>query len=211
MMNKLVVSLCSAVLLALNVHAQQLDGISLQTGDLLFQDLDCGPLCDAIESVTEGFDGHDFSHNGLVYIMNDSVYVIEAMGSEVKMTPIGSFASRSKHKLYVGRLKEAYQPLIDKAIEFSLKNLHVPYDEVYLYDNGKYYCSELIYDAFKYANDGQSFFTLEPMTFKSVGSDKFNPAWEVYYQKLNKDIPEGKPGINPGGMSRSDKIEILNR
>ena len=210
-MNKLVVSLCAAVLLALNVHAQQLDGISLKTGDLLFQDLDCGPLCDAIESVTEGFDGHDFSHNGLVYIKNDSVYIIEAMGSEVKMTPLNVFTARSEHKLYIGRLKSPYQQLIGKAIEFSLKNLHVPYDDVYLYDNGKYYCSELIYDAFKYANDGQPFFTLEPMTFKSAGSNKFNPAWEVYYQKLNKDIPEGKPGINPGGMSRSDKIEILNR
>jgi hypothetical protein len=211
MRNKLIVAICAAMLLTLNIHAQQLDGVTLKTGDLLFQNLDCGPLCDAIESVTEGFDGHDFSHNGLVYIKNDSVYVIEAMGSEVKMTPLSSFAARSKNKLYIGRLKPEYQSLTAKAITFSLKNLHVPYDEVYLYDNGKYYCSELIYDAFKYANGGKPFFKLEPMTFKTAGKDEFNPAWVEYYQQLNVPIPEGKLGINPGGMSRSDKILILNK
>lgn len=210
MVRKLALALVS-VLIALNGYAQELDGVQLKTGDLLFQNLDCGPLCDAIESVTEGFDGHDFSHNGLVYVKGESVYVIEAMGSEVKMTPLQSFAARSSHKLYVGRLKPKYQPLIDRAIQFSLNNLHVPYDDVYLYDNGEYYCSELIYDAFKYANNGKPFFTLEPMTFKTAGKDEYNPAWVEYYQKLNVAIPEGKPGINPGGMSRSDKIEILNK
>lgn len=210
-MNRLAATICFVLLTTVGVYAQQVDGVVLKTGDLLFQNLDCGPLCDAIESVTEGFDGHDFSHNGLVYIKSDSAYIIEAMGSEVKMTPIQLFAARSKHKLYIGRLKPMYQPLIDKAIAFSLKNLHVPYDDVYLYDNGKYYCSELIYDAFKYANDGQAFFTLESMTFKSAGSNEFNPAWVSYYQKLNVAIPEGKPGINPGGISRSEKIDILNK
>lgn len=210
-MNRLAATICFVLLATASVYAQQVDGVVLKTGDLLFQNLDCGPLCDAIESVTEGFDGHDFSHNGLVYIKSDSAYIIEAMGSEVKMTPIQLFAARSKHKLYIGRLKPMYQPLIDKAIEFSLKNLHVPYDDVYLYDNGKYYCSELIYDAFKYANGSQPFFTLEPMTFKSAGGNEFNPAWVSYYQKLNVAIPEGKPGINPGGISRSEKIDILNK
>ncbi|RYE22449.1 MAG: hypothetical protein EOP51_13225 [Sphingobacteriales bacterium] len=204
-------SVIAITLFTLNANAQQLEGVTLKTGDLLFQNLDCGPLCDAIESVTEGFDGHDFSHNGLVYIKADSVYILEAMGKEVKMTPLASFAARSKHKLYVGRLKPNYQPMIAKAIAFSLQNLHVPYDEVYLYDNGKYYCSELIYDAFKYANGGHPFFKLEPMTFKTAGKDEFNPAWVEYYKELNVPIPEGKPGINPGGMSRSEKLVILNK
>ena len=32
--------------------AQQLQVAELQDGDLLFQNIDCGPLCDAIEKVT---------------------------------------------------------------------------------------------------------------------------------------------------------------
>ncbi|MHC4724324.1 MAG: hypothetical protein ACYS9V_08765 [Planctomycetota bacterium] len=35
-------------------------------GDLLFQDLDCGPLCDAIEKVTTGYQGSNFSHVGIL-------------------------------------------------------------------------------------------------------------------------------------------------
>ncbi|MES2778655.1 MAG: YiiX/YebB-like N1pC/P60 family cysteine hydrolase, partial [Bacteroidota bacterium] len=94
-------------------------------------------------------------------------------------------------------------------IQFSLQQLGKPYDDPFLYDNGKYYCSELIYDAFAFANNGKPFFQLEPMTFKQPNSTSYFPVWIEYYQKLNIPIPEGKPGINPGGISRSDKIEFL--
>ena len=52
----------------------------LREGDLLFQNLNCGALCDAIETVTEGVDGKDFSHCGIVVELNDSLKVIEAIG-----------------------------------------------------------------------------------------------------------------------------------
>jgi len=38
----------------------------LKVGDLLFQDLDSSPLCDAIETVTPGFQGASLSHIGIV-------------------------------------------------------------------------------------------------------------------------------------------------
>ena len=47
------------------------------------------------------------------------------------------------------------------------------------------------------------------MTFKSPVTKQFFPAWEDYYNELQKPIPEGKPGINPGVISRSDKIIII--
>lgn len=180
-----------------------------QTGDLVFQNLDCGGLCDAIESVTQGYNGQKFSHIGLVYLRNDSVYIIEAIGKEVQLTPFSKFEARSKHPLVHARLKASYRKLIPAAIQFSLQQLGKPYDEPFLYDNGKYYCSELLYDAFTFANNGKPFFQLESMTFKQPGSTSYFPVWIDYYQQLGMDIPEGKPGINPGGISRSEKIEIL--
>ena len=54
--------------------------IKLKTGDILFQSMNCGPLCEAINEVTEGYQGKDFSHLGIVYIKNDFVFVIEAAG-----------------------------------------------------------------------------------------------------------------------------------
>jgi hypothetical protein len=92
-----------------------------------------------------------------------------------------------------------------------MAQMGVLYDDQYLYDNGKYYCSELIYDAFKAANKNKPFFKLFPMTYKKPGSDAYFPAWKVYFEHLNMEVPEGKPGCNPGGISLSDKIDILGQ
>lgn len=183
--------------------------VALQDGDLLFQDMDCGPLCDAIEAVTEGYSGNDFSHMGMVYHRNDTIYIIEAAGNAVRLTTLDKFSKNTKKPMPVGRLKKKYRKLIPDAINFSLKQLGVPYDDEYVYDNGSYYCSELIYDAFKAANKNKPFFELFPMTYKQPGTNEFFPAWVEYYKEIGKAIPEGLPGCNPGGMSTSDKIEII--
>jgi hypothetical protein len=65
--------------------------VKLKTGDILFQSMNCGPLCEAINEVTEGYQGKDFSHLGLVYIKNDSIFIIEAAGKAVKITPYETF------------------------------------------------------------------------------------------------------------------------
>lgn len=183
----------------------------LENGDLIFQDLDCGPMCDAIEAVTTGFDGHSFSHVGLVSRRGDTVRIIEAMGAGVRAIPLDSFRQRSSKPMYVGRVKKQYRKLCAGAVAFSLRQLGKAYDDAFIYDNGKYYCSELIYDAFRYANGGKPFFRLEPMTFREPGSDRYFPVWTAYYEKLGQPIPEGKPGCNPGGLSRSGKIEIVSQ
>lgn len=199
---------CIVLLFPLLGFAQK---VKLQDGDLIFQDMDCGPLCDAIEAVTEGYKGHDFSHMGLVCHRNDTIYIIEAAGNAVRLNTLEKFSQNTKKPMYVGRLKKQYHQLIEPAIAFSLKQLGVPYDDEYVYDNGLYYCSELIYDAFMFANGGKPFFTLYPMTYKKPGTNEFFPAWVEYYKAINKPIPEGKPGCNPGGMSTSDKIEIVGK
>lgn len=197
------------LLCAASAPAQTFDTQKLKDGDLIFQDMDCGPLCDAIEAVTEGYKGKDFSHMGMVYHRNDTIYIIEAAGSAVRLSTLEKFSKNTKKPMPVGRLKKQYQNLIIPAIDFSLKQLGVPYDDEYVYDNGSYYCSELIYDAFMFANGGKPFFRLFPMTYKQPGTNEFFPAWVDYYKAINKSIPEGKPGCNPGGMSTSDKIEMV--
>lgn len=181
-----------------------------ETGDLIFQDLDCGPMCDAIEAVTEGYGGRAFSHVGLVTIDREKgdTLVIEAIGAGVVATPLKDFLARSPHEMYVGRLKERFAPLIPGAVGFALRQLGKPYDDAFIYGNDKFYCSELIYDAFKAANQGEPVFELEPMTFKKPGSDDFFPVWVDYYARLGLPIPEGEPGCNPGGLSRSAMLDI---
>jgi len=182
----------------------------LKTGDLLFQKMNCGDLCEAIHAVTEGFNGYDFSHLGLVVIENDSVFIIEAAGNAVRKVTLEQFSKNTQTTMFIGRVKSKYKKLIPEVISFSKQQIGIPYDDDYLYDNGKYYCSELIYDAFLKAY-GMPFFELQPMTFKQPNTNEFFPAWVEYYQKLKIEIPEGKPGCNPGGISTSKKIKIVGK
>lgn len=195
-------------------YGQSKTGIQLKEGDLLFQHLHCGSLCDAIESVTKGADNKKFSHCAMVVKINDTLKVIEAIGNAVQINSIHNFFARSGDtgivkNISIGRLKTQYKSLIAKASAYAIQQVGKPYDVEFIMYNGAWYCSELIYAAFKYANHNQPFFALAPMTFKSPVTNQFFPAWADYYHDLRKPIPEGKPGINPGLISRSPKINIL--
>lgn len=181
---------------------------TLQDGDLLFLDLNCGSLCDAIEAVTEGVGGRDFSHLGMVRKKGDSVFVLEAMGNSVQATSLPVFLKYTSEPALQARLRPEYQYLIPKALAFTEAQLGLPYDDAFLPDNGKYYCSELIYEAFLNAA-GKPFFQTEPMTFREPGSQNYFPVWVDYYEKLRIPVPEGIAGCNPGGISRSPHLEIL--
>ena len=114
------------------------ENFQLQKGDFLFQDLDSSPLCDAIELVTPGYKGANFSHIGMVvelgdpycmnpdYNYNDHVRILEAFPTRVRTIRVDSFLNRSldnngNPKVIVGRLKDEYKNTIPKAIEFANK------------------------------------------------------------------------------------------
>ena len=183
----------------------------LKEGDLLFQDLDSSPLCDAIELVTPGYHDANFSHIGLVVSDNDTLKVLESIPPKVILTKLDDFLNRSsdqngKPKVIVGRLTEDFSYSIANAISFSKSQLNKEYDDVFLINNDKYYCSELIYESF--LND--SIFNLHPMTFLHPETKDTLKTWKDYYSKLKVEIPQNKLGINPGIMSLSDKIKIIH-
>lgn len=188
--------------------AQKANLSELKHGGLLFQNGECGPLCQAINEVTPAIYGQHFSHIGMVLVDSGQTFVIEATGDKVQKSTLKNFIGRTKDGILVGRLKKPYRYLVDSAMAFAEAQLDLPYDDAFLYDNSKYYCAELIYDAFKAANKDEAFFQLQPMTFKSPDSDEFFPGWVRYYAALNLPIPEGEPGCNPGSIGQSKKIEI---
>ena len=196
----------------------------LQIGDILFQDLDSSPLCDAIEMVTPGYNNYNFSHIGIIvelgdpncinpnYIYEDNIRVLEAIPNKVTTTRLDSFLNRSidsnkKPKVTVGRLKKRYQYSILDAVKFLKNKIGVEYDDYFIKDNNKYYCSELIYEAF----EKDSIFRLYPMTFIDPITNNTMNLWQEYYNELETKIPEGEPGINPGVMSISENIEIIHK
>ena len=185
-----------------------------QNGDILFQDLDCGPFCDAIEKVTVGYQGANLSHVGMVVTDGDgTTQVIEANGQGVIMTPIDTFLGRQldtygNPKVILARLNRQYRRLISAAIVESKALVGKSYDEVFDINNDSYYCSELIYWAFKNANNGIPLFDLQPMTFIDPDTDQTFKIWEDYYKELGVAIPENQPGLNPGGMSTSYVLTV---
>ena len=183
----------------------------LQEGDLLFQDLDSSPLCDAIELVTPGYKGSNFSHIGLIVSDDGTLKVLEAVPPKIILSEIDDFLNRSfdedrKPKVIVGRLKNQHKNSIPSAISFAKKQLGVKYDDIFSIENNSYYCSELIYEAFK----KDSIFQLQPMTFLHPENKDTLATWKNYYADLRVEIPQNEPGINPGVMSLSNKIEIVH-
>lgn len=189
-------------------------GFAWEEGDILFQDGDCGDFCDAIRKVTDGYQGRDFSHNGLLVRENDSWMVLEAVSRGVVLTPLDSFLIRAvdekgNPKVVVGRLKPEYRSLISSAIAHAKTHLGKSYDEAFDFGNDRFYCSELIHMAFKKARDGQDLFEPKPMTFLDPDTGLLFPIWQDYFEKLGIEVPEGAMGLNPGSMSLSPKLEVL--
>ena len=208
-MKKWLVVLLLIQISCVNRSAQE--GFQLHQGDLLFQDLDSSPLCDAIELVTPGYKGSNFSHIGLIVSDDGTLKVLEAVPPKIILSEIDDFLNRSfdkdgKPKVIVGRLKDEYNNIIPKAIDFVNKQIGVDYDKVFLLNNEKYYCSELIYEAF----EKDSIFQLQPMTFLHPETKDTLTTWKNYYTELGVEIPQNKLGINPGIMSLSDKVEIIH-
>jgi len=199
------ITLIGALLLSQFIIAQK---HPFKNGDLIFINISCGPMCDAINAVTQAYNNEKFNHMGLVVVQNNKTFVYEAIGTAVVKTPIQTFLGYSNDPIYVGKLNPEFNQLIPDALAFAEKQLGIPYDNDFLYNNGKYYCSELIYDAFLYANNNKPFFKLFPMTYKEPKSENYFPVWETHFKKQGLPIPEGQPGCNPGGMSLDKKITL---
>jgi hypothetical protein len=185
----------------------------LKPGELLFQDLDCGPLCDAIESVTDGYRGSAFSHVAQIIRVEDhQAELVEAIGGEVKRSLLADFLSRSLDengdpKVIVGRLID--RDVAGRSVDLVQGYLGKKYDDLFSLENDRYYCSELVY--FSCLNEDQPVFSLNPMTFKQAQSGEFDPVWVDYFREMGAAIPEGEPGLNPGSISRSPAVEMIYR
>lgn len=195
-------------------YSQSWTDFRFESGDLLFQDMDCGELCDAIKTVTPTSHERHPSHVGLAYVVKDSVWVIEAWGDNVHLIPIRQFLFRGEGeqgtpKVMVGRVPAEYQNLAGRAVGFALEQRGKPYDKTFEYDNGKYYAAELIFDAYKAANRGKALFDTHEMSFSDPKNWKIHPFWKAYFEELKVKVPEGKTGFNAAALANDDNVEIV--
>ncbi len=189
-----------------NAPAQKPFSGKLQPGDILFQNLPCGGMCDAIIATTPCANDRRFNHCGVAVKDSGKWFVVEAIGKEVQKTPLEKFTARdTSQKLFIGRARTSGN-FRKKAAQKSLHYLGRPYDSPFLPGDSALYCSELVWESF--APHGQKLFSLQPMTFKANG--KTHPVWQAYYAALKQPIPEGVPGINPCAIANSPEVRFFS-
>lgn len=175
-----------------------------QEGDLLFQVAGSSKFSEAIADGTAWGDSIKFVHVAIVAMDKGKPYVIEASSKKgVTHTAWKKFLSSSPsinhHPGVVAMRAKAAFP-IAKAIERANGFLGEKYDWSYYPDNGKIYCSELVYESYR-KYDGSPLFTASPMNFRDERGN-MPIFWINLFKRLGEPIPEGVLGTNPNDMAK---------
>ncbi len=122
-------------------------GHQIESGDLVFQDLDCGERCALIRSVTDS----KYSHVGIVVENGGERMVWEALG------PVGPVPLTDWVRRGIGGRVAVYRPIRalqrhHGAVELAMQRMAGrPYDGFYGWDDDTIYCSELVAKAYEQA------------------------------------------------------------
>ncbi len=214
--NKVVLTIITIILFVLPACNKFSENFELKEGDLLFSvGKGESQLLKAIQNATSKKQDIPFSHVGIVMIENDSIFVLEAEPSKgVIKTPVEKFFDETLHVkgkpvIAVGRVKPQFEYTISGAVKNTQNHLGKKYDFAYDETNNDFYCSELVRFAF-IDSLGNPVFAPLAMSFKNKETAQPEPYWIEHFQKLGKEIPEGKPGTNPADMAKSPVINIVH-
>ncbi|MGY0218579.1 YiiX/YebB-like N1pC/P60 family cysteine hydrolase [Endozoicomonadaceae bacterium StTr2] len=188
---------------------------TIQPGDLVFQQRAEGDAGRAISQVCKGIYGWHVNHVALC--LNDDGTLLEAEYPCVATTSLEEFCNQSEPpssgmpSTFVGRLKQSLHHLIPKALAFAKAQSGLPYNISFSQEFEGWYCSELVLEAFRFANDGEYVFQPSPMSFHDAETGRMLKWWQDYFDELGKPVPEGAPGSHPALLSRSEFLDIVYR
>ena len=132
--------------------------------------------------------------------------------SGVRVTALGDFLARSaridgRPAVTVMRLRDTTG--VAAAIERARKFIGQPYDYSFRPDNGKMYCSELVWESYL-APDGSRRFPARPMNFRAADGS-LPRFWAELFAGLGEEIPQDIPGTNPNDMARDPQLKEVAR
>ncbi|MCM1169156.1 MAG: hypothetical protein NC324_04390 [Bacteroides sp.] len=212
---KHLVILCLAAFSACNRNTPgSASGYGPQEGDLLFVVAASGDFSEAVVEATAQGDSLRFSHVAIVAVEDGTPYVVEASSRHgVTRTGWRDFLdnaqqSGGKPAVVVKRVADKGFPL-SEAVARARSHIGEAYDWSFLPDNGRMYCSELVYESYR-KTDGSPLFTARPMNFRAA--DGSMPAfWTELFERLGEPIPEGVPGTNPNDMAKDPALREVAR
>lgn len=184
----------------------------LHSGDLLFQVGAQSAMSGAITAATGDNKPLDFTHVGIAIIRGGADSVLEATTEGgVRMSSLEDFL-RGSATDSEGHPRVAAMRLRDTAgLAASIRRAEalrgLPYDYAFGPDNGKYYCSELVWECYR-TPEGARRFPARPMNFRAP--DGTMPRfWVELFERLGEPIPEGVPGTNPNDMARDPQLQAV--
>ncbi len=190
---------------------------AVQTGDLLFVDLQLD------YTFKDSVNGHPFTihpiqdgeevtyiHVAILEVdKNDSLWIIDAtLKDNVARYPFSTFVKNF-------RLKDGFYPRMEVMrlknnrhaadfVENAKKQIGKAYDVDMLENNGKLYCSELVRVA--YVWKGDTILADRIVDFRS--SDGTIPTyWTELFEKVGKPVPQGNRGILPNDLIKDKALE----
>ena len=138
------------------------------------------------------------SHCGIIVMKNGKPYVLETLKTLV-VTPLDKFIARGEGGKYW--LKRSNKENIK--IEYG-SYLGKPYDLAFKFDNGKFYCSELIYDIYKNQLGIELCEPKKVSDYLMIGIDKL-PQIEMAMKK--RGITMEQYAVAPVDIFESDYLE----
>ena len=168
-----------------------------RSGDLLFCSRQNSDMEKAIGSSTG-----EFTHVAIVEVdSTGKLWIIEATPSKGVQRILYSNWRYRDFSAYRLSMPFDTAAVIARAKSF----IGQPYDDSFLPDNGKMYCSELVYEVYLDAT-GRHLFQSQPMNFRNKRG-KMPRYWKKHFRKLGIAIPEGVQGTNPTDLSKSELLE----
>lgn len=192
----------------------EIKAIDYKKGDLIFQAQGDGEFSKAISNSTSRGDSVSYVHVGIIDMEEDGgINVIEASPEEgVRIVSLEKFMETSPDEghevIYVIKRLGIEFP-VEETIERAKSYLGEPYDWWYKPDNGKIYCSELVWESYRDFN-GKRIFASYPMNFRD-SEGNMPEFWVKLYEELGEEVPEGLPGTNPNDLSRDDRLIEISR
>lgn len=184
----------------------------LQNGDLIFESVGKSAAAKAIDAATAHANEESFSHVAIIEVAKDGVYVIEAASENgVQRITLDEFLAEATHDesgnpaVTVMRLNRKYDTAA--FIANAKQYIGEPYDHYFMPDNGRMYCSELVYESYRDKN-GDPIFTVRPMNFRAADGS-MPEYWVELFESFGEPIPQGVLGTNPNDMAHEPILERL--
>ncbi|AJC48701.1 hypothetical protein IB642_04255 [Allofrancisella guangzhouensis] len=169
----------------------------LKKGDVLF-------IVDSAEknisNLSIGYENYSYYHCSL-YIGNNEI--IESIKGDGVIT--ADLSKYSNNKILTGRTSQN-DDFLNEVIKYAQDLIGCQYNDLFLPKQpGKFYCSELIHEIFKYVNK-ETFFKQHRLNYISPNDFSVSQYWLDFYSQYGLKVPQGQIGSHPNNLSLDEKF-----